>query len=113
LPIIQHALNVVRVFLQRLFAEHGAPEFIRSDNGPEFIAKIVKRWLAPAGAQTMYIEPGSPWQNAYVESFHGKFRDECLAEYATVFPTVCGDFAFYQFPTEKMWQARFLSATLE
>jgi putative transposase len=68
----------VIVVLQRLFAEHGAPEFIRSDNGPEFIAKIVKRWLAPAGAQTIYIAPGSPWQNAYVESFHGKFRDECL-----------------------------------
>jgi putative transposase len=64
--------------LQRLFAEHGAPEFIRSDNGPEFIAKIIKRELAAAGAQTIYIEPGSPWQNGFVESFHGKFRDECL-----------------------------------
>jgi putative transposase len=70
--------RAVIAVLQRVFAEHGAPEFIRSDNGPEFIAKIIKRWLATAGTQTMYIEPGSPWQNPYVESFHGKFRDECL-----------------------------------
>jgi putative transposase len=68
----------VIVVLQRLSAEHGAPEFIRSDNGPEFIAKSVKRWLATAGAQTIYIDPGSPWQNGFVESFHGKLRDECL-----------------------------------
>ena len=68
----------VIAILQLLFAEHGVPESIRSDNGPEFIARIVKRWLAEAGAQTIYIEPGSPWQNGFVESFHGKFRDECL-----------------------------------
>jgi putative transposase len=70
--------RAVIAVLQRVFAEHGAPEFIRSDNGPEFIAKIVKRWLATAGTQTMYIDPGSPWQNPYVESFHGRLRDECL-----------------------------------
>ena len=64
--------------LERLVAEHGTPEFIRSDNGPEFIAHRVQRWLAGAGITTRYIAPGAPWQNAFAESFHGKFRDECL-----------------------------------
>jgi putative transposase len=64
--------------LERLVAAHGAPEYIRSDNGPEFIAHRVKEWLAQAGVTTRYIEPGSPWQNPFAESFHGKFRDECL-----------------------------------
>ena len=58
--------------------EHGAPEFIRSDNGSEFIAKELQRWLAENKIKTIYIEPGSPWQNGFVESFHGRFRDECL-----------------------------------
>lgn len=57
---------------------HGEPEFIRSDNGPEFIATAVKTWLASAGVRTLYIEPGSPWQNAYSESFNSRFRDELL-----------------------------------
>jgi len=52
--------------LARLFAERGAPSFIRSDNGPEFIAGAVKRWLAASGVETLYIEPGAPWENAYL-----------------------------------------------
>ncbi len=65
-------------WLQRAIEKHGAPKYLRSDNGPEFIAKIVQQWLAEAKIQTIYIEPGSPWQNGFVESFHGRFRDECL-----------------------------------
>lgn len=61
-----------------LFQVHGEPEYIRSDNGPEFIANAVRQWLAEAGVQTLYIEPGSPWENAYVESFNGKLEDELL-----------------------------------
>jgi transposase InsO family protein len=57
---------------------HGIPEFIRSDNGPEFVAQEVRAWLAKLGARTLYIEPGSPWENGYCESFNGKLRDECL-----------------------------------
>ena len=64
--------------LERVFAEHGAPEFLRSDNGPEFIAGVLRRWITGHGADTQYIDPGSPWQNAYGESFNGRFRDECL-----------------------------------
>jgi putative transposase len=61
-----------------LFAVRGAPEYLRSDNGPEFIAKAVKEWLAKQGCQTLYIEPGSPWENPFIESFNGKLRDEFL-----------------------------------
>ena len=57
---------------------HGVPEHIRSDNGPEMTAKAVRRWLAGVGAKTLYIEPGSPWENGYCESFNGKLRDELL-----------------------------------
>ena len=57
---------------------HRAPEYIRSDNGSEFIAKEIQRWLEENNIKTIYIEPGSPWQNGFVESFHGRFRDECL-----------------------------------
>jgi putative transposase len=56
----------------------GIPEHIRSDNGPEMTAKIVRQWLASVGAQTLYIAPGSPWENGYCESFNGKLRDELL-----------------------------------
>jgi transposase InsO family protein len=56
----------------------GVPEHIRSDNGSEMTAKIVRRWLANVGAKTLYIEPGSPWENGYCESFNGKLRDELL-----------------------------------
>jgi len=56
----------------------GIPEHIRSDNGPEMTAKIVRGWLKVVGARTLFIEPGSPWENGYNESFNGKLRDECL-----------------------------------
>jgi putative transposase len=58
--------------------ERGVPEHIRSDNGAEMTAKIVRSWLAKLGTKTLYIEPGSPWENGYCESFNGKLRDECL-----------------------------------
>jgi len=64
--------------LSKLFAQHGAPEHIRSDNGPEFVATAVRDWLARLNVKTLYIEPGSPWENGYCESFNGKLRDECL-----------------------------------
>jgi putative transposase len=69
---------VVAETLEWLFLVHGAPAYIRSDNGGEFIAGVVQRWLAAAGCATLYIRPGSPWENPYIESFHGRLRDECL-----------------------------------
>jgi putative transposase len=71
------AKKVIQV-LARLFEEHGAPRYLRSDNGPEFIAVTLKGWLAFTSARTAYIEPGCPWQNGFRESFHGRFRDEFL-----------------------------------
>ena len=56
----------------------GAPDYIRSDNGPEFTAEAVRAWLARVGVKTLFIEPGSPWENGYIESFNGKFRGELL-----------------------------------
>jgi putative transposase len=56
----------------------GIPEYIRSDNGPEFVAQELRKWLGNLGTGTLYIEPGSPWENGYCESFNGKLRDECL-----------------------------------
>ena len=64
--------------LADLFFEHGPPDHIRSDNGPEFIAAAVREWLARIGVTTLFIEPGSPWENGYNESFNGKLRDELL-----------------------------------
>ena len=64
--------------LTDLFILRGPPEFIRSDNGPEFVAQKVRDWIAAVGAKTAYIEPGSPWENGYVESFNARFRDELL-----------------------------------
>ena len=64
--------------LQYLFAVRGAPEHIRSDNGPEFVAKEIQRWLSKASVRTLYIQKASPWENAYVESFNGRLRDELL-----------------------------------
>lgn len=64
--------------LAGLFALHGPPGHIRSDNGPEFAAKAVRGWLGRVGVTTLFIEPGSPWENGYVESFNGKLRDELL-----------------------------------
>ena len=64
--------------LSQLISVHGAPRYIRSDNGPEFVARAILRWLSKANIETAYIDPGKPWQNAAGESFNGKFRDECL-----------------------------------
>ena len=64
--------------LAGLFVRHGVPEYLRSDNGSEFTAKAVRQWLSRIGVQTLYIEPGSPWENGYIESFNGKLRDERL-----------------------------------
>jgi putative transposase len=64
--------------LTELFVKHGPPEHIRSDNGPEFTAKVVRQWLKRVVVQTLFIEPGSLWENGYNESFNGKLRDEKL-----------------------------------
>ncbi len=68
----------VTAVLDRLFAERGRPGHIRSDNGPEFIAAGVRRWLAGRAVEVLYVAPGSPWENGYAESFHGRVRDEFL-----------------------------------
>jgi transposase InsO family protein len=80
------ALDVARSFkgqdvvevVRYLFAVRGCPDYIRSDNGPEFISNAVKKFLKKSGVGTLYIEPGSPWENGYVESFNSKLRDELL-----------------------------------
>ena len=64
--------------LADLMMTRGVPDHIRSDNGPEFTAKAVREWLGRVGARALYIEPGSPWENGYIESFNGKLRDELL-----------------------------------
>ena len=64
--------------LQYLFAVRGTPEHIRSDNGPEFVSKVICRWLKEADVKTLFIAKGSPWENGYVESFNGTLRDELL-----------------------------------
>jgi transposase InsO family protein len=64
--------------LAELFVKHGPPEHIRSDNGSEFTARVVRQWLKRPGVRTLFIEPGSPWENGYHESFNGKLRDELL-----------------------------------
>ena len=66
------------LILADLFIEHGIPEHIRSDNGPEFIARKLRKWLKDIGVKTLYIEPGSPWENGYCESFNGKMRYQLL-----------------------------------
>ena len=68
----------VMFVLAWLFTIHGRPKYLRSDNGPEFIATAVQQWLAKEGVKTRYIDPGKPWQNAFGESFNSRFRDECL-----------------------------------
>ena len=64
--------------LTHLFVTRGVPDHIRSDNGPEFTAQRVREWLGHLGVKTLFIEPGSPWENGYIESFNGKLRDELL-----------------------------------
>ena len=70
--------SVVVEVLEWLFLTRGVPKYIRSDNGPEFISKAVCQWLKEPGCQTLFIKPGSPWENGYIESFNDKLRDECL-----------------------------------
>jgi len=70
--------NDVLYTLAGLFISRGIPAHIRSDNGPEFCAKAVREWLGRLGVGTLFIEPGSPWENGYIESFNGKLRDELL-----------------------------------
>jgi putative transposase len=71
------AADVVDIFAD-VMVERGVPEYIRSDNGPEMVAKTLRTWLGKVGAKTLYIKPGSPWENGYCESFNGKLRDELL-----------------------------------
>ena len=81
--LVDHSItsNEVVDLLDWLFLIYGRPKHLRSDNGPELVARKVQNWLAEQGCQTIYISPGSPWENAYIESFIGKFRKECLDRY--------------------------------
>lgn len=79
------ANRVINV-LDRLVTEHGAPEYLKSDNGSEFIAHVLQAWLAGRGAKTHFIAPGSPWQNGFRKSFHSRLRDEFLL--GTLFASV-------------------------
>lgn len=72
-----NSANVIEVLADAMI-EHGIPEYIRSDNGPEFVAKELRQWLARTGSAPLFIEPGSPWENGYCESFNSKLRDEFL-----------------------------------
>ncbi len=65
--------------LAKLMSVHGAPKYLRSDNGPEFVSAAILRWLTEAQVETAHIDPGRPWQNGTDESFNGKLRDECLS----------------------------------
>lgn len=65
--------------LSRLVSERGAPLYLRSDNGPEFMSRALLKWIVDHGIDTALIDPGKPWQNGAAESFNGKFRDECLS----------------------------------
>ena len=77
---VKNKLNSIDVFhaLADLFLMRGVPHYIRSDNGAEFIAKRLKKWLHQLEVKTLYIAPGSPWENGYIESFNGRLRDELL-----------------------------------
>jgi transposase InsO family protein len=77
---VKRKLNSTEVIdaLTDLFILRGIPAYIRSDNGPEFIAEAVRGWITAVGAKTAFIEPGSPWENGYCESFNGRMRDELL-----------------------------------
>jgi len=70
----KHVVNVP----ERLVGHHGASRYLRSDNGPEFVSQTVLKWLSQANIDTAAIDPGKPWQNGTNESFHDRFRDECL-----------------------------------
>ncbi|MCE3237050.1 MAG: family transposase [Gammaproteobacteria bacterium] len=77
---VSGAIRSARVIdmLNRLIRVHGAPRYLRSDNGPEFVSKALLEWAVKESLQLALIEPGKPWQNGTNESFNGKFRDECL-----------------------------------
>lgn len=77
---VQRKLNSTDVIdvLTDLFILRGPPDFVRSHNGPEFVAKDVRAWIGAVGLQTAFIEPGSPWENGYIESFNARFLDELL-----------------------------------
>ena len=82
-PLLVHVARRINArevigLVSGLFREHGVPRHIRSDNGPEFIAERLKKYLRDSGVDTLYVEPGSPWQNGLIESFNGRLRDECL-----------------------------------
>ena len=68
----------LRKLIAEIFVFRAIPEHIRSDNSPEFTAKAVREWLNILGIRALFIEPGSPWENGYIESFNGKLRDELL-----------------------------------
>jgi transposase InsO family protein len=72
-----NAIGVIETLADAMLFE-GTPTFIRSDNGPEMVAKVLREWLTGLGTRNLYIEPGSPWENGFCESFNGKLRDECL-----------------------------------
>jgi putative transposase len=74
----QMTADQVLATLWQAMMQYGIPAYIRSDNGSEFIAGKVQQWLKEHQIKTIYIDPGSPWQNGYIESFHSRFRDECL-----------------------------------
>lgn len=78
---VQGSIRSSRVIevLSRLVSLHGAPRYLRSDNGPEFVSHAILKWLRQAGIETALIDPGKPWQNGTAESLNGKFRDECLS----------------------------------
>jgi len=78
--LVERRINSEDVINQlfNLFVFRGIPEYIRSDNGPEFTSKAIRNWLTRLGVKTLFIEPGSPWENGYIESFNGKLRDELL-----------------------------------
>jgi transposase InsO family protein len=78
--LVDHNIKADDVIDQlfQLFVLRGIPEHLRSDNGPEFTARAVRKWLNRIGVKTLFIEPGSPWENGYIESFNGKMRDELL-----------------------------------
>jgi transposase InsO family protein len=72
-----NAIGVIETLADAMLFE-GLPTYIRSDNGPEMVAKVLREWLTGLGTRNLYIEPGSPWENGFCESFNGKLRDECL-----------------------------------
>jgi putative transposase len=81
---VERSISATKVIdtLEWLGLVRGLPEYIRSDNGPEFVAVAIRNWLGENHCQTIYIEPGSPWENPYIESFNGKLRAECLNQYS-------------------------------